>query len=64
VHSATLAATVRLASDSERQSFVQEYLEAVRRLTEKYGSASGNDADGAAFQLLAAVYPQIREGGQ
>jgi DNA-binding transcriptional ArsR family regulator len=64
VHSATLAATVRLASDSERQSFVQEYMEAVRRLTEKYGGATGNGEDGAAFQLLAAVYPQILEGGQ
>ncbi|PYI53944.1 winged helix-turn-helix domain-containing protein [Paenibacillus flagellatus] len=62
VHSASLAATVKLAGERERQSFVQEYMEAVRLLTEKYGGAkSGDEERPASYQLLVAVYPQIGE---
>ncbi|MEF3305064.1 winged helix-turn-helix domain-containing protein [Paenibacillus sp. GYB003] len=75
VHSATLSASVRLADEEARQSFVQDYLEAVRRLTEKYGAASGDadaaeggsgrgarDGDAASYEVVVAVYPHIREG--
>lgn len=47
VHSATLSATVRLPDEDARQSFVQEYMEALRRLTEKYG-ANETEADAGA----------------
>lgn len=75
VHSASLSATISLAGEQARQSFVQEYLEAVRLLTEKYGAAlpalpeghpSDDAADGSAsretYQVLVAVYPTIGEG--
>jgi DNA-binding transcriptional ArsR family regulator len=71
VHSASLSATVRLAGEEARQSFVQEYLEAVRRLTEKYGAAVPEGSSSAAadapaleetYQVLVAVYPTIGEG--
>lgn len=75
VHSATLAATVRLSGEEERHAFVQEYIEMLRLLTEKYGGAPDAKDEGEAdeenaagletsetssYEVLAAVYPQIR----
>lgn len=73
VHSASLSATVRLAGEEARQSFVQDYLEAVCRLTAKYGAAEdegrsgnkppeANESDAELYDVLIAVYPQIRSG--
>ncbi|MDF2714311.1 MAG: hypothetical protein K0R28_1236 [Paenibacillus sp.] len=71
VHSATLSATVRLVDEEERQSFVREYMEALRLLTEKYGGSGDRSMNGKAdaqpaqsgsYEVLVAVYPQIGEG--
>ncbi|WP_240041214.1 winged helix-turn-helix domain-containing protein [Paenibacillus ginsengarvi] len=73
VHSASLSATVRLAGEEARQLFVQDYLEAVRQLTAKYGAAEdegrsankppeANESDAELYDVLIAVYPQIRSG--
>lgn len=56
VPSASLASKVRLADESQREAFINEYVTLVEQLIRKYETTAADDA--SAFQLLAAVYPE------
>lgn len=60
VPSATLETAVRLKNQEQRHAFVQEYVQMVKQLVEKYQSASSEDE---AFNVIVAVYPKMFEGG-
>lgn len=60
IPSATLQTSVALASQEQRQAFVQEYVQLVQALVKKY-NASGEGEQ--LFQVMLAVYPQVEAGG-
>ena len=53
IASAAVTAETRFASEEDRAAFLDEYLSTLARLTEKYGSRSG---DG--YRVVLAVYPE------
>jgi len=58
IPSATLDASIRLASAEQRSAFVEEYVQLVNQLVKKYQSkADGQET----YQVILAVYP--KEGG-
>ncbi|USG66267.1 helix-turn-helix domain-containing protein [Brevibacillus ruminantium] len=61
IPSATLDALIRLGSSEQRSAFVQEYVQLVNRLVEKYQSA---DTGAASYQVVLALYPKPVQGGE
>lgn len=59
IPSATLDASVRLASAEQRSAFVEEYVQLVNQLVERYQSAAEGQET---YQVILAVYP--KEGGE
>jgi DNA-binding transcriptional ArsR family regulator len=58
IPSATLDASIRLASAEQRSAFVEEYVQLVNQLVKKYQTqAQGQET----YQVILAVYP--KEGG-
>ncbi|WP_409342593.1 ArsR/SmtB family transcription factor [Paenibacillus sp. MBLB4367] len=55
VPSASLASTVRLADERQREAFMNEYVALVEQLVRKYETTAADNA--SAYRLLAAVYP-------
>lgn len=55
IPSATLDTSIRLASAEQRSAFVEEYVELVNRLVEKYQSAETGQET---YQVILAVYPK------
>ena len=53
IASAAVAAEMRFASEADRASFLNDYLEAVSKLTDKYGSREGEG-----YRIVLAVYPE------
>lgn len=67
IPSASLHTRVYLSGEEERNRFVREYIDAVKRLAEKYQVAQPNkQGEGAAYQVVLAVYPEParKEGEQ
>lgn len=60
VPSASLHTRVSLSDEGRRKAFVEEYVQLVRKLTEKYQTEG--EADDA-YHVLLAVYPDLPEGG-
>lgn len=59
IPSATLDASITLASAEQRSAFVEEYVQLVNQLVEKYQTdAAGQEK----YQVILAVYP--KEGGE
>lgn len=54
VPSASLQLQIHLTDEKQREAFVREYVETMKKLAEKY-QGSG---EGVAYQVLAAVYPE------
>lgn len=61
VPSATVDTSIRLATKEQRSAFVQEYVQLVSQLVEKY---QAHDETEEAYQVVLAVYPQIAQGGE
>ncbi|MGG1660471.1 winged helix-turn-helix domain-containing protein [Brevibacillus sp. NRS-1366] len=59
IPSATLDTSIRLASAEQRSAFVEEYVQLVNQLVEKYQSAAKGQET---YQVILAVYP--KEGGE
>ena len=55
IASAAVTAETRFASEEDRTAFLDEYLSAVARLTEKYGSRKGES-----YRVVVAAYPEGR----
>jgi len=60
IPSAVLTSAVRLASETDRQAFLREYLTAVEKVVSKYASL---DEAGEAYTVSLAVYPRPLEDG-
>jgi len=56
IPSAAVSAETWFAGERERAAFLREYLEATRKLVEKYGGA-----EGSAFRVVLAVHPNVEE---
>lgn len=54
IPSASLQTKVHLANEEKRNAFIREYVEAVKKLVEKYQASS---ADHDAYNVVLAVYP-------
>jgi hypothetical protein len=52
IASAAATAEMRFASEAEREAFINEYVSAVAKLTEKYTSKKGEP-----YRAVLAVYP-------
>lgn len=61
IPSATVDTQIRLGSKEQRSAFVQEYVELVRQLAEKYQT---DDAGEEPYQVVLAVYPKPAQGGE
>lgn len=53
IASAAVTAEMRFASEEERAAFLNEYVEAVAKLTEKYASKEGEP-----YRVVLAAYPE------
>lgn len=53
IASAAVTAETRFASEKDRAAFLEEYLSAMARLTEKYGSRKGEG-----YRVVLAAYPE------
>lgn len=56
IASAAVSAETHFAGERERAAFMREYLEATRRLVEKYGGA-----EGSTYRVVLAVHPKVEE---
>ncbi|MBO8163986.1 MAG: helix-turn-helix transcriptional regulator [Brevibacillus sp.] len=59
VPSATLHTKVHLPDHETRQAFVEEYVQLVKRLAEKY---QARDAAADCYSMVLAVYPEPKQG--
>ncbi|RAL22549.1 winged helix-turn-helix domain-containing protein [Thermoflavimicrobium daqui] len=57
ISSATLSTQIYLASEGEREAFVQEYVSMLKELASKYQSKEVNHP----YQVVLAVYPEPRK---
>jgi DNA-binding transcriptional ArsR family regulator len=56
IASAAVSAETHFAGERERAAFMREYLEATRKLVEKYGGPVGSP-----YRVVLAVHPKIEE---
>lgn len=57
IASAAVTAELRFADESDRSAFMNEYLEALAELMEKYGSKGGEP-----YRVVLAAYPESNDG--
>jgi DNA-binding transcriptional ArsR family regulator len=57
IASASVAADVQFASEADRAAFLQDYVEAITQLVERYGAK-----EGASYRVLLAAYPNHERG--
>lgn len=60
IPSATLQSEIILRSEKERQAFVEDYVEMMKKLAKKYQTTQ---SDGHSYQVVLAVYPQPGKEG-
>ncbi len=61
IPSATLETQVRLKDREQRSAFVQEYVQLVNQLVQKYQAAGEGEE---IYQTVLAVYPKLPQGGE
>lgn len=52
-----LSAEIRLEDGGRRAAFLNDLRDAVQRIAERYGAASGSDRDAQIYRLMVACYP-------